>query len=351
MSIKTVIGLDIGHSQVKVLIANTREKAERKQFSFPTLVSAWQQFSDETTAEKSKEDAVEVNGRRFFVGKTVQVQDNPQAFVGIHADWYSSMSDQYSALTKAAFQKSRRFIDQGPGEIIVVCGLPASSSLEAKKQVKELTTSLLSPLVIFGEALKVIVGNQATALINHVIFKEDGALNPDFRFDQTITTVEVDGETIEKDLPASTYGVIEVGFLTTDYTIRVGTQEVQSSTSSDFGVYKAFERLQAELQKKGYSHDLQSVNDALIEKKLNGQDLHHTVQNATSDLIQQAVTKGVESFGRRRLDGILVAGGGAGIIYEHIKKSLPTASVIRLPNSRFSVAEGYVRRGLAETHA
>ena len=346
MSIKTVIGLDVGHSQVKVSIANVRDRSARKQFSFPTLVSAWQQFSDETTANKSKEDTVEVNGQRFFVGKTVEVQDNPQAFVGVHADWFTSMPTQYSALTKAAFQKSRAFIDQGPGEIVVVCGLPASSSLEAKKQVKALTTALLSPLIIFGESLKVIVGNQATSLINHVVFKEDGTLNPDFRFEPTTTTIEVDGETIEKELPASTYGVIEVGFLTTDYTIRVGTVEVESSTSSDFGVYKAFERLQAELQKKGYDHDLRSVNDALIEKKLNGEDLHHTVQSATADLIQQAVTKGVESFKKRRLDGILVAGGGAGIIYEAVKKALPKA--IRLPNSRFSVAEGYVRRGLAE---
>jgi plasmid segregation protein ParM len=203
-------------------------------------------------------------------------------------------------------------------------------------------------MATFGETIRVIVGNQATALINHVLYNNDGSENPDFRVEASVERKQVDGEWIEKDIPASTYGVIEVGYLTTDYTVRVGLVEVASSTSSDFGVCKAFERLQTELQQSDMDHDLNSVVSTLIEKSAGGNDYKHQVASATSNLIQQAVTTSKEAFGGRRLDGILIAGGGSSIIFDAVKKEFPKA--IRLENARFAVAEGYVRRGLSDSH-
>jgi plasmid segregation protein ParM len=46
----------------------------------------------------------------------------------------------------------------------------------------------------------------------------------------------------------------------------------------------------------------------------------------------------------RRLDGIILAGGGASVVYPHLKHIWP--STIVPENPRFSVADGYVRYGI-----
>jgi len=348
-TIKSVIGLDVGHSRVKVIVANTHSPAERSHFSFPTLVSSWERLSDDASAEKAVDDTVEVDGRRFFVGQTVLLQQNPQAFIGVHFDWFQKMAPQYGALTKAAFQKSRRHIVQGSGDIYVVAGLPAAATKEERKFVRDLTMRLLTPLLNFGESLKVTVISQASAPIFHVLFSEDGSFDPMFRQDASIETKEINGETIEKDVPATTYGVIEVGHLTTDYTVLAGLFGVESASVSTPGVYKTFEKLQSELRQKGFFHDLSSVTSALMERSIDGQDVSAIVSNAAQNLIDDTVSTAKEAFANRRLDGILVAGGGASLVIDAVKAAFPKA--IMLKNSRLAVAEGYVRRGLGATKA
>lgn len=346
--IKTVIGLDVGHSRVKVSVANARDPGARKEFSFPTLVSAWQQFNDAEASRRAEADTVSVDEKRYFVGNTVLLQDNPQAFVGVHFDWFEKMPTQYSALTKAAFNKARPFIDQGSGEIIVVAGLPAQATKEHRELVKGMTAKHIQPQMVFGETLKVLINSQANAPIFHMLFHENGAFNPDFRKENATVQKEIDGEIHEKEVMASTFGVIEVGHLTTDYTILAGLVGIENATTSTSGVFKAFELLQKELRNKGLSSDLGSVSDALIEKTLDGVDVSNIVANACANLIQETITTAKEAFSNRRLDGILVAGGGAAIVFPAIQKEFAKAQLIK--KSRFAVAEGYVRRGLNKIH-
>ena len=342
--IKTVVAIDVGHSRVKASVVNTRDKTHRQEFSFPTLVSNWQQLSDETANARAKEDTVEISGKRFFVGNTVLLQEDPEAFVGVHFDWFEKLQTQYAALTKAAFQKARKFIDPSEGEILVVIGLPARASSQDRQFVKDLSSKAITPCLVFGETLSLICQNQANAPIFHVLFNEDGTLNPQFRMEPTTTQIERDGEVIERDAPATTYGVIEVGHLTTDYTILAGIVGIENATASTAGVFKTFEQLQKELRAKKMNSDLASVTDALMDRELDGIDISNYVASASANLIQETVTTAKEAFGTRRLDGILVAGGGASLVFPAIKEVFPKATMIK--KSRFAVAEGYIRRGL-----
>ena len=343
--IKTVIGLDVGHSRVKVSVANTITPTQRHDFSFPTLVSNWQNFSDDTAAKHAKEDTVEVDGRKFFVGNTVMLQNSPDAFVGVHFDWFEKLSSQYGALTKAAFLKSRPYIDAGDGDILIVCGLPARASREDRNLVRELTRSVIAPVLTASEGVLVLCQNQANAPIFHMLFNEDGTFNPTFKASPQTISTERDGEIVERDIPATTYGVIEVGHLTTDYAILAGIVGVESATSSTSGVFGTFEDIQKELRNRKMNSDLSSVANALIDKELDGVNLTSVVDSACANLIQETVTTAKEVFGNRRLDGILLAGGGASIVYPAIKELFPRTQVLKKP--RFAVAEGFVRRGLA----
>ena len=344
---KTIIGLDVGHSRVKVVVANTHSPAERNHFSFLTLVSNWTRLSDDASAAQAEKDTVEVDGRRFFVGQTVLLQENPQAFMGVHFDWFEKLSPQYGALTKAAFQKARRFIAPTSGEILVIAGLPSEATKENRAFVRALTMRLLTPLMQMGETLKVSVVSQASAPIFHVLFGDDGAYNPNFRQDAATVTSEINGEVVEKDVPATTYGVIEVGHLTTDYTVLAGLYGIENASVSTPGVYKTFEKLQAELRHGGFYDDLNSVTNALIERAVDGQDVAGIVKSASQNLIDDTVSTAKEAFSNRRLDGILVAGGGASLVFGAVKALFPKAEMIK--NSRLAVAEGYVRLGLAKT--
>lgn len=350
LPIKASIGLDIGHSRVKAVLGSIINKdVTRHKVSFPTLVSSWRVLSDENAAMKAAFDTVEINGKRFFIGATVQEQDNPQAYIGDHYDWFTKFQDQYAALSKGAFQKLYPKVTPGSGRIVVVAGLPARSTEVERDFVKGITEKALNPLMQFGEQLQVITkATQADAIIFHKIFEANGALNPDFRQDSEVSTVELDGELVEKELPASMYGVIEVGHFSTDFTIRSGVYGIDNATNSTSGVHNAFSALQKELRNKGHYDDLVTTSQALMFKKIGEQDVSNLVKMATADLIQETLTTAKGLFARRRLDGLLVAGGGASLVFEAIKAEFPVAQII--PEARFAVAEGFVRRGLKDLH-
>ncbi len=348
--LKAVVGLDLGHSRIKAVLASVMDKdVTRHKISFPTLVSQWHQLKEEFAAQKALTDTVDINGQRFFIGATVQEQNNPTSYVGVHYDWFRTLPTQYQALTKGAFKKLRPKMTPTPGLIVVVVGLPAASSTEDRNELERLTREAIEPELQVGEVLKIVKSaTQADAIVFHALFNEDGSYNTNYRQESTIEEVVVDGEIVEKETPASLYGVIEVGHLTTDFTILSGIYGIDSATNSTSGVSSTFAALQELLASNGFYNDLPSTAEALMMKKLEGRDVSHLVKKASSDLIQETLSTAKEVFSRRRLDGLLVAGGGASLVIDAIKSEFPRAEII--PEARFAVAEGYVRRGLIELH-
>jgi plasmid segregation protein ParM len=66
------IGLDIGHSAVKVALSDS--KGERHHLVVPTAVCQAFRISDEIEAERAAKETVRVGNVDYFIGETAVIQ-------------------------------------------------------------------------------------------------------------------------------------------------------------------------------------------------------------------------------------------------------------------------------------
>lgn len=169
-----------------------------------------------------------------------------------------------------------------------------------------------------------------------VVFNEDGSLN---------TTQDLDRET---------WGVVEVGHFTTDFSLSARGQVRQDVAEHPCsGVYQVYQRVSADIGRldKNFSRSLESTQNAVLTGKatISGKetDVSHIVNDAKSILTQKVCNDALSLFGETldTMTGILVAGGGAPIVHQELQRYFN--KVVCPDEPRFVVAEGFARTGLA----
>jgi plasmid segregation protein ParM len=328
------IGIDLGHSSVKLTVKPGIQIALTGASEiFPTVVRSWAKIANEETAKKAEADTVEVNGRKFFIGVTAARQGQAENFSGQNRNWIET--DQHDALLVGAWNRANNILVKNnmtnPDHIALVLGLPASYYTEQREPLRARTHALITRLLRPHQTLDVYIESQSRAPLLCVAFDAYG--------------IET-GRAGEDE----SWGVVEIGHFTTDFTFHDRGQEVDGAASSASGAHKVYDQIAATFKQKGFLSDFETISAAIKSRKLKvyGKevDVNDLVLPAIKEFATYILDEVSKRFGEKtqRMDGVIVAGGGAYMVGQEIKAKYPNAIIPT--NPRFAVAEGYSRFGL-----
>lgn len=311
------IGLDIGHSAVKV--------ATGEFLIFPTAATPAVNLSVDAANSSAKTDTVRVGSESYFVGDTAVIHSNGRVLDGLRDDWISS--DEHAALLVAGYQKAIRTL--GSDSAVVVLGLPSRLHGSQKDRLREIAAANL----LIGKDMVHVLPQPLAAYYNMII-KADGT--PD----------ESVGE-------AQKWYVIDIGYYTTDFGMVEKGVWSAAGQESISGTHVAASKLKHLIGNKlGVDVTVRVCEEVLRTKSIRDQgqviDLSDLVEEAVASVANSIIDGATQVFGAgpiRGAHGIFIAGGGTALMFDRLKKAWPHA--VCAQNPRFAVAEGMRRYGLA----
>ncbi|MDD5708573.1 MAG: ParM/StbA family protein [Kiritimatiellae bacterium] len=325
MSITEVVSLDIGHSAVKAAFAN--KDGVRQTFLFPAVVSSAVVISDETEARRAALETVRVGNRDYFVGHTALIQAAQTATTGLSENWIET--PEHTALLVGGLQKIRAAAGLDNAKMLVL-GLPAKMFTRQRNRLKEIAAAAVGPEMDI-----------------RVIPQPIGAYY--------LNILDTNG-TPARSLSAESWGIVEIGHYTTDFALIRNGRWAENGSGSCNGVRVAAEhlvRILADTRK--ITIDLFEAEEALRTREIRvwgkGEDVSEEVQHAVEYLVSEVVDNAVRLMEGivSRLNGVIVAGGGANLVYAALREKWPHAVMIETP--RFAVVEGMRRYGLSVRYA
>lgn len=330
------VGLDIGHSAMKISWATSEQKAVHNDIVVPTFVTRKIDLSSRETRTKAEVETVELNGKGFFYGHTAEIQGNHRGHSGQEIDWY--FSEVHDVLLIGGWQQVCKSLqEQGeeiPDEICIFLGLPAARFLVDKENLEKRARALLEPRIGEGKKLCIFVKSQAEAPLYWKVFTPEGEI------------------TQERNLSELSYGIIEIGHYTTDVTLYTNGMVRENSTDSVYGANALHVAIESFLKNNGYSHKPRDVSTALIEgfvKHYGKQvDVREIVEAEKEKFAEGLLTEILPKFSEHAatLDGIIVGGGGTQFVIDVFRKKYNHIELIGPERPRMCVSEGLLRAAL-----
>jgi len=315
-----VVGLDIGHSAVKISF-RTAKKSGRH--TFPSAVRPARPISDEVEARRAAAETVVFGGTSYWVGGTAISQSSDT--IGLADEWIDS--DPHTALL---LYSAKWLAEQGVSldspDTQLVMGLP---SLPLPR-LKALLASVVAhhfPKV----SLKILP--QPMGPYYNIMYGDDGRAS--------------EAHVMENE----SWAVVDVGFFTTDFAMMKLDRWNEDSRDSCAGINLAADILLSILRdERGFHHVTHSEMESAMHSgafKYNGttHKIAEDVARAYRPLVEQISEKAMAAFGANAhsLDGILIAGGGASLVFPGLRELWPHAVLADEP--RFAVADGFCRFG------
>lgn len=159
----------------------------------------------------------------------------------------------------------------------------------------------------------------------------------------------------ERRLTGESWGVIEVGHFTTDFMLVQRGRWVEKASGVCSGARVAAEHLMRLFGERGITVDLLEAEEAIhtgyvrdFGKRLDVAGERDQAIRMVVDEVVDTATRLMEPYARK-LDGVIVAGGGAPLVIRPLQCRWPHAVLSEEP--RFAVAEGMRRFGAALTLA
>ncbi|QMI49702.1 ParM/StbA family protein [Burkholderia sp. MBR-1] len=326
-----VVALDIGHSTNKCLAVRVDSPTERTRAFFPTCVAPAVEISDAATRERALRETVEVAGQRFFFGQTARKQSGAKDFFGLNSDWV--FDPMHDALLLGGLQTMLSNFPERPSRLFVVLGLPAENYDTHKAEFSARAASLITRyLGNTSTQVQVRIQSQPHGVLSNLIFMQDGNIQ------QT------------RDIDNELWGILDLGHFSADYLMFDEGDMIQSAFGSADGVHKVYQKVSQLLEAKSLPKDLRTLEQAIRLRTVKhygndinvGADVDAIVVPFADSLIDETRNR----FGRNigKMNGIILAGGGADLIFDRFQKAFPNA--IKPDNPQFSVAEGFTRFGL-----
>lgn len=318
------IGLDIGHSLVKVRYSPF-EGGTQREIGFATLVIPGFPIVDSATAEMAKADTVTYNGREYYVGKTAETQGQNKSYVGLSNNWTNT--DEHDILFLGALDKIEREMGRTLSGAIITVGLPAENFGTERVNLKTRLAGLLKYRGTPENNIR--VQSQPSGPLHMVGMDDKGNDNKAY------------------DMANQIWGVIEVGHYTTDSLISKRLEIVEVSRGSEAGVSYVHKHLATKLSAKGISTNPARLTQAIMTKKIfhygKEVDVASDVEEAVAQLATTVVAGVKAKFGvmAEEMNGIVIAGGGAPLLAPYFREIYP--HLVELPEPRMCVAEGFRR--------
>ncbi len=328
------IAIDGGHSMFKIRAAQSSTPDDRISFQIPTVVMPAIPLTNEQTRLRAEAETVELDGCKYFFGATALQQGRSEVFTGQNANWIEST--QHDALVIGAWCKVMDAIGSTPMRIHLVMGLPAKYFGAQKEVLRKRITSLLVPRLAPGQTLKVMIQSQADAPLQWLSIERNGVLNK------------------KRNLDAEAWGVIEIGHYTTDFALSERGSMLEYAVVSCPGMHLVYDTLSSSMAARRMPTPLHLVETALRTRtiKLHGnpQDVGPLVDEAISGFQSLILDEAERVFGENAavLDGLVIGGGGAELLFSQLRERFPSAICGDEP--RMMVAEGFCRLGLMSLH-
>lgn len=323
-NIQTIIGLDIGRSAVKaVAYAN----GEYFNVEFPSVVSPAITISDEPTLRQTEPETVTVDGDTYFTGETARLQGNVGTSVGLSHEW--TASPEYRALVASALKRFDRKGVSGMDNPYLVIGTPSALFGTQNHQIAMDTKRVINADIK-------VLPQPAGAYFDFVLDKNGVPIKDKLR---------------DEDGNFRNWAIVEIGHFTTDFMLMIGGQNIERASSSCEGMNFAGENLSRILLNTRNIHastiecerairtgKIKQFSDVIIITK--------EIEEAVSYVVKKIISKAESLLSTEvaKLDGVLIAGGGANLVAHELKKKWP--HVIPLRDPKMSVANGYCRYGL-----
>lgn len=326
-----VVGLDVGHSAVK-LVFEVGDGVARDMFA--SLACPAFAISNPLEAQRAQAETVSVGGRDYFVGDTARIQAQAELASGLTDGWIES--PEHAALVLQAL----RIVQQQGGQQprLWVVGLPVGQFARDRERLAQVMAELLPP----GDRIKVL--QQPDAVYFGHIYGRDGMPRA--------------GVSPEDE----SWAVVDIGYYTTDFVLYEQGRYVESASGRYAGVRDIVEAVRRALSAQGIERSLVDIERSLVRRQLMHRgtsiDISPLVQDAVAQLFGRLLDESARLMGRRidAIDGILVAGGSAALLAEEMRKVWPHARLAQdehyedergrlLCGPRFAIAEGYYRYG------
>lgn len=318
------VGCDIGHSGTKVLWRKITPdgKVQSGRFFFPTAVIPAIDLPDEKERARCAVDLVDVGGRKFLIGESAVVHGDSPSF--LEDDWIEK--PEYSALLRGAVQKVDAEVRPPNGLVdrMLVLGLPGRLESLQRKALGEIAVRLCPGWTVF-------VTSQPRAPVHAFLQADDGniAAGHDVR---------------------ESWGVIDVGRYTTDAGASIDGRWSAAAVSSDVGTRAAENHLIKLLGGRGIEVSQDEAEMAIRTGGLKrfGADLAIGAERkaAVEFLNAKVLDYSARVFEplRSKLNGIILAGGGAHLVEHALRLRWP---VVHTPSEpRFVIADGMSKFGL-----
>lgn len=328
---ETVVGLDLGHSAIKMTF-DGRNGVTRTLT--PSVACTAIALNNEVEAEAARRETVSVGDRDFFVGDTALLQGRGKISTGLSADWIET--PEHAALLRYG----KKMVDEqaGDGRRLYVLGLPIRQYGAAGKQ--RLRTLAAETLELEREEDV------------HVVPQPMGGYYA-FMFDRN--GLPQSGRSLMEE----SWAVIDVGYYSSDFVLLVEGHWIEQACDGCDGVRVAAEELQRLVTTElGVDVSLLAAEKALTKGTIRRRgkviDIKPFIERAGQEVATQ-----VADMAKRLLepyideiDGVLIIGGGADLVLPELKRRWDHAQHIpdRHPHaehsgSRFLVSEGYYRFG------
>lgn len=316
----SVIAADIGHSAVK-LSADIDGKVIK--LTVPSFVCRAFPLSDEVEQRRAALETVTYRDKDYFFGETARIQGQLKNPVGTYDNWIDT--PEHAVLLLGAMKKAAALGVESTNPILVM-GLPTHLFTRQKEQLKGIVSKLMDTTLT-------MVMPQPVGPFQAAMLDEFGIPVP------------------SQNVADQTWGVIDIGYYTTDFLVINQGRMVEDAMGSCVGMRKAAEHLVRLFSTRGISSDIQEAEEALVRRSIK----HYGERIDVGAEVDQALGKNVASVldamarlmadFSRGMDGLVVAGGGAELLYPFIKNVHPRA--LLADDSRFAVAEGMRRFGCA----
>lgn len=313
----SVVGIDIGHSAVKAAARHD------KSIFFPSIAIPAVQISDSTERRLAERETVTVEGKEWFFGQTALLQSGGRWASGLTDNWIEQA--HHTALLAGALKKLQH--DGIANPAVVALGLPVKLMKPYRKKLEAIARKVL------GEQTEILIVPQPIGAYSTLTLDINGQPNRECMINEV------------------SWAVIDVGFYTTDIILMMEGRWVEVASDSEFGMSHAAEHLQRILSEKGIDIDLDIAEQGIRTNKIRHfgvkevtEEVRHSLANTSSQILDTAVRL-LDPFASR-LDGVLVAGGGAEAIAQYgLGDQWPNVKIAN--NPRFAVAEGLRRLGEA----
>jgi plasmid segregation protein ParM len=292
------LGVDVGFGYTKAFNGE-RSIIFKSIIGDATEIQFQSGFSEGSSLENLH---ITVDGREYFVGDMAEKQSNVREFT-LDQNTMLENSAKVMALTAISCYCTRP-----RQEFSVVTGLP----IRYYKQFRQRFVSLLQ-----GEH-KIVLHNRAEQDEEQTVVIKNVRVLPQ-PFGAVFNTMMNDhGRIIDRDMARQKFGIIDIGFRTTDYTITDKLRYIErGSRTTDTGISKAFSLISKKiLEQSGVNVELYRLFEPVRDGKIRIRGKDFSLTELSDQVMKQLSTSIVSDMERLWVDDwdlefILLSGGGS----------------------------------------